>query len=202
MGHCNLEKIERSIPHRKLVAFVLGCLTLALNGCKRDSESHRGLTASMPQKVASAERQPLLRHCPDAPYPMLQAKDPATGHHRVFLKWDGSASASETDSKIVGFCLYRTQKPGRAKDCLKKYPNCEQVNVVPVSGTRCVDELVKDNTTYYYVVIAITSTDTSSTSEEAIAVVPAAGERNPPPPGANSYPACRVPVTSSRSMGH
>ena len=201
MGHHNLETTERFIPQRKLVVFVLGCMTLLLNSCKRNSESRRELTASVPQKIVAAQRKPMLRHCPTAPYPMLQAEDPATGHHRVFLKWDASTSASGSDSKELGYCLYRTQKPGRAKDCPKKYPNCEQVNVVPVSGTRCVDELVKDNSTYYYVAIAITSTDTSTTSEEAIAEVPAAGKRNPPPPGADSYPACRVPVASSQPTG-
>jgi hypothetical protein len=106
-------------------------------------------------------------------------------------------SARGSDSKELGYCLYRTQKPGKAKDCPEKYPNCEQVNVVPVRGTRCVDEVVRDNSTYYYVAIAITSTDTSTTSEEAIAEVPAAGKRNQPPTDADSYPACRVAVTSS-----
>lgn len=197
MGHRNLEKTECFISQPKLIVLVLGCLIVALNGCKHDSGSHHESTTSVPQKIVAAERKRVLRHCPEAPYPMVQAKDPTTGHHRVFLKWDASASASRPDSKEVEYCLYRTQKPGRAKDCPKKYSKCEQVNVVPVNGTRCVDEMVKDNTIYYYVAIAITSTDSSTTSEEAIAEVPAAGKRNPPPADADSYPACRVPGTSS-----
>ena len=201
MRHRKLEKAERFIPQRKLLVFVLGCLVLLLNSCQRDSESHREVAAPVSQKVVAAESKQTLPHCPDAPYPMLQAKDPATGHHRVFLKWHASTSASGTDSRELGYCLYRTQKPGRAKDCPKKYPKCEQVNVVPVSGTRCVDELVKDSTTYYYVAIAITSADKSTTSEEAIAEVPAAGKRNPPPPVADSYPACRTAETSSQPNG-
>src|SRR5215469_1694190 len=202
MGYRNAEKTERFIFQRKRIVLVLGCLILALNGCKRDSESHHELTTSVPQKIVAAESKPLLRHCPEASYPMLQAKDPATGHHRVFLKWDASASASGPDPKELGYCLYRTQRPGRAKDCPKKYAECEQVNVVPVSGTRCVDELVKDNSTYYYVAIAITSTDTSSTSEEAIADVPAAGKLSPPPLDASFYPACRTPIPPSQAPGH
>jgi hypothetical protein len=201
MGHRNLEKSQPFIGLRNFMTFIIGWVVLVLNGCQRDSESHRELAAPVPQKIVATARKPMLRHCPDAPYPMLQAKDPATGHHRVFLKWDASTSASGSDSRELGYCLYRTQKPGRAKDCPKKYPKCEQVNVVPVSGTRCVDELVKDNSNYYYVAIAITLTDTSTTSEEAIAEVPAAGKQNPPPPGADSYPACRVPVASSQSTG-
>ena len=198
MRHGNLERAERFISHKLIV--VVTCLTL-VNSCQRDAGSDRELTAPTPQKIAAAERKPMLRHCPDAPYPMLRAKDPGTGHHRVFLKWNASTSAGGSDSKEFGYCLYRTQKPGRAKDCPKKYPKCEQVNIVPVSGTRCVDELVKDNSTYYYVAIAITSTETSTTSEEAIAEVPAAASRNPTPPGADSYPACRVPVASSQPTG-
>lgn len=202
MRHRKLEETETSAPQRKLVVFFLGCLTLVGNGCKRDSESHRELTKSAPQTIVASEHNPRLHHCPDATYPMLQAKDPATGHHRVFLKWYASTSAGRSDSTDLGYCLYRTQDPGRTKDCPKKYPKCEQVNVVPVRGTRCVDELVKDKTTYYYVAIAITSGDTSTTSEEAIAEVPVAGKRNPPPPDADSYPACRTVDTSSRPDGH
>ena len=85
MRHHNLENTERFIRQHKLV-FVLGCLTLLLNGCKRDSESHREVAAPVSQKVVGAESKQTLPNCPDAPYPMLQAKDPATGHHRVFLK--------------------------------------------------------------------------------------------------------------------
>ena len=192
-----MEKSQWFTIRRKLVIFVLGCLPFVGDGCQRESESHRQSAAAESQKAVAAVGRPMLRHCPDAPYPMLQVKDPATGHHRVFLKWNASTSANGSDSKQLGYCLYRTQKPGRAKDCPKKYPNCEQVNIVPFGGTRCVDELVKDNSTYYYVVIAITATDTSTTSEEALAEVPAAGKQTPPPPDADSYPACRLSVSSS-----
>ena len=199
--HDNLKQSEPFRSRRKLLLFVLACGTLELVSCKRDSESHREMAAPVPQKVVAAEQKAPLGPCPDAPYPMLQAKDPATGHHRVFLRWDASTSGSGSDPKELGYCLYRTQKPGSAKDCPKNYPKCEQVNVVPVRGTRCVDELVKDSTTYYYVAIAITSADKSTTSEEAIAEVPAAGKRNPPPPVADSYRACRTAETSSQPNG-
>ena len=198
MAHCNLEKTQRLTPQRKLVIFVLGCVPYVLNGCQHETASHRELAAPVPQKTVAAERKPMLPHCPDAPHPLLHAEDPATSHHRVFLKWDASTSSNGYNSKELGYCLYRTQEPGRAKGCPKKYSKCEQVNIVPLSGTRCVDALVKDNSTYYYVAITITSTDTSTTSEEAIAIVPAAGKQNPLPPNADSYPACRVPVASSQ----
>jgi hypothetical protein len=199
VGHFNLGKSESVISQRNIVIFALGWVIFGLSSCRRNSESHRQLAASPSQKVVAAEPKAPLGPCPDAPYPMLQAKDPATGHHRVFLNWDGITSASGSDR---GYCLYRTQTPGRAKDCPHNYPQCEQVNVVAVRGTRCVDELVKDNTTYYYVVIAITSSQKSTTSEEAIAEVPAAAERNQPPPDASSYPACRMPVDSRAVMRH
>jgi len=199
MGQRNVEKSQDFDSLRNFMIFIVGCLVFVLNGCQPNSESHHETAAPASQKIVAAERKPIPRHCPDAPYPMLQAKDPATGHHRVFLKWGASRMTGDADPNELGYCLYRTQKPGRAKDCPKKYPKCEQVNFVPVSGTRCVDELVKDNSTYYYVVIAVTSTGTSIASEEAIAEVPAAGKRNPPPPDDASYPACRTPIPPSHA---
>ena len=192
-----MAKTNPVIARRKVVFFVLGGVILALWSCQRDSESKRDLAAGVSQKAVAAQRKRMLPDCPDAPYPKLQAKDSGTGHHRVFLRWNGSSSASENDANALGYCLYRTQKAGRAKDCPTNGPSCEPVNVVPITETRCVDELVKDNTTYYYVVIAITGSDTSTTSEEAIAEVPASGKQNPPPADADSYPACRTPTPAA-----
>jgi len=203
--HCSsperryLEKPGSISLQRKLVVLVLACAIFALNSCKWDSASPREMAAPVSQKVAAAQPKAPLGPCPKAPSPMLQAKDPATGHHRVFLRWNASTSARGSDTEQLGYCLYRTQKPGRAKDCPTKYAQCEQVNVVPLRDTRCVGELLRDNTTYYYVAIAITSTNTSTTSEEAIAEIPAAGKRNPLPPDATSYSACRMPVPAKQS---
>jgi hypothetical protein len=202
MEHRCLKKFGSILFRRKLVIFVLACPILAVNSCKRDSESHRESPAPVIQNVVTEKRKPpTLPHCPEAPSTMLKAKDPTTGHHKVFLTWNASTSASESDPNALGYCLYRTQTPGKAKDCPKKFPKCEQVNVVPVSGTRCIDELVRDNSTYYYVVVAITSTDTSTTSEEAIVEVPPAGKHNPPPPDVDSFPACRTTATSNQPPG-
>jgi hypothetical protein len=204
LEHRYLQKSE-SIPfQRKVVVFVFACAIVGLNSCKRYSDSHRESAADITQKIIREKRNaPTLPPCPDAPYAKLNAKDPATGHHRVYLTWNASLSASGSDPNSLGYCLYRSQTAGKAKDCPKKYRQCEQVNVVPVRGTHCVDELVKDNTTYYYVAIGINSANAiSTTSEEAIAEVPAAGKLNPAPPGADSYPACRVPVASSQPARH
>jgi hypothetical protein len=189
---------------RKLVVFVLACANIGLNSCKQYADSHREPAAHINQVVVGENRNPrTLPPCPDAPYAKLNDNNPTTGHHRVFLTWNASLSASGSDPNVLGYCLYRTQTAGKAKDCPTKYPKCEQVNAVPIRGTRCVDELVKDNTTYYYVAIGINSANAiSTTSEEAIAEVPAAGKLNPPPPGAHSYPACRVPVAARQPGRH
>ena len=200
LEHRYLEK-SGSIPFRRnLVVFVLACAILGLNSFKRHSASHRESAAPAIQVVTEKRKSPTLPPCPEAPYTRIKAEDPTTGHHKVFLTWNASTSASESDPNPFGYCLYRTQTAGKAKDCPKKYP-CEQVNVVPVSGTRCVDELVRDDSTYYYVAIAITSTHTSTTSEEAIAEVPLAGKQNTPPPDADSYPACRIPAIPQQPLG-
>ena len=204
LEHHYLQNSE-SIPlQSKLVVFVFACAIVGLNSCKQYSDSYRDPAAHINQEVVGENRNPrTLPPCPDAPYVKLNAKDPATGHHRVFLKWNPSWSTNGSDPNMLGYCLYRTQTAGKAKDCPTKYPKCEQVNAVPIRGTRCVDELVKDNTTYYYVAIGINSANAiSTTSEEAIAEVPAAGKVNPPPPGADSYLPCRVPVESSQPAGH
>jgi hypothetical protein len=130
---------------------------------------------------------------------MPQANDPSVGHHKIFLKWNPSSSASQFGPNGLAYCLYRTQAAGTAKNCPTKYAKCEQVNVEPVRGTRCVDDLVKDTTTYYYVALAITSANgKSTTSEEAIAQVPAAGKDNPAPVDADSYAACRTAATPTQ----
>jgi hypothetical protein len=197
MGHCSLEESKSAILQPKVLILILLWAIFVLSGCRSNSESHRQLAAPAAQESVATKGKPMLRQCPDGPYRKLQAKDPTTGHHRVFLTWNASTSTSESDPNSFGYCLYRTQTPGKAKDCPAKYPKCEQVNVLPVRGTRCVDELVKDSTTYYYVAIGVTASDKSTTSEEAIAEVPAAGKRKPPPPDAASYPACRMPTPAA-----
>jgi len=128
---------------------------------------------------------------------MLEATALGTGHHKVFLKWNASASASPTEPNSLGYCLYRTQTNGPTKRCPNQ-PDCEKVTPVPVLGTRCVDDLVKDSTKYLYVAIAInTQGMISSPTKSAVAKIPAAGQRNPAPSDAASYPACRAPASPS-----
>ena len=178
---------------------VIACLMVPLNGCNRDVESRRKGPPAAAQNVAAVEQNRLLPPCPKAPYAMLQANHPNVGHHKVFLRWNASSSASEVGPNGLGYCLYRTQAPGTAKNCPAKHPKCEQINVEPVRGTRCVDDLVKDTTTYYYVALAITFANGKSTaSEEAIAQVPSAGEQKTAPPDGASYPAFRTSTTATQ----
>src|SRR5436190_24239061 len=102
LEHRYLEK-SGSIPFQcKLVVFVVGWAILALNSCKRDSESHRQSAAHLTQKVvAEKHNPPTLPPCPDAPYAKLNPKDRATGHHRVFLTWNASLSASGNDTSAL-----------------------------------------------------------------------------------------------------
>jgi hypothetical protein len=120
---------------------------------------------------------------------MLQPSAPDTGHHRVILTWDASETSPIPQDNAVGYCIYRSKKKGVAR----KTPNCndcEQVNLIPVKTTKCIDDRVQDRATYYYVVAAISREGALSSSSNEILV--------PIPPGKkhksdteSSYPFCR-----------
>ena len=190
------ETLSWKIP----AALAIACLAHADSGCSLLSKS-RGEAQSPPAergKVIAAAPKPALPPCPSASIPMLQASAPGTGHHRVFLTWNASTSSRQPGSSTIGYCLYRSQKKGNAEK-FPKCPDCEQVNLRPVKSARCVDDLVKDQTTYYYVAISINSGNSiSSPTDEAIAQIPVAGRQNAAPPDATSYPACRAPASSSQ----
>ena len=182
------------------LALTLACLISTIGGCNRALESSSEPPAHPVARVTAAEHKPVLPACPNAPSRMLQATDPGTGHHKVFLSWNASASASQSANNSLGYCLYRTQTNETAKKCPNQ-SDCEKVTPVPVLTTRCVDDLAKDRTKYHYVVIAIDSRGNySSPGKEAIADIPVAGQQNPAPRDASSYPACRAPNALSKGL--
>ena len=198
MGPGNrLELYQYLVCRGKAVAIVLACLIPLLSSCNQASESRAGSDGPVAQTVTFAERKPTLPACPNVPYPAQPAALGA-GHHKVFLKWNASTSANPANPNSVGYCLYRTQASDASKRCPHQ-ADCEQVTALPVSTTRCVDDLVKDNTKYLYVAIAINAEGKiSSPTKPAIAKIPAAGQQNPAPSDAASYPACRAPSSPSQ----
>jgi hypothetical protein len=178
----------------------IACLVHTVSGCGRLSQS-RADAQSAPakrEKDIPAAPTPALPRCPSAPITMLQASAPGTGHHKVFLAWNASTSSGQPGASAIGYCLYRSQKKGNAKK-FPKCPDCEQVSLSPVVSSRCVDDLVRDQTKYYYVAIAINSGNgISSPTDEAVAEIPAAGKQNAAPPDAASYPACRALASSNQ----
>jgi hypothetical protein len=133
---------------------------------------------------------PKLPACPPAGLPTLQASTQKTGHHRVTLSWQGSAPSGNSDSRAVGYCLYRSKEQNAAKQNAT-CSHCEQVNSIPLADTGCVDDLVEDGATYYYVVTAINvNGKISSSSNEILAQVPSNKERANSI-SAESHPLCR-----------
>lgn len=186
-------KIEPQLrPEKRTTILVILCLLAA---CSRGPQSNSSQPAKNPAQAASPALAP-LPPCPSGGVPPVQSSSAGTGHHKVFLSWNASASAAHSNSRI-GYCLYRSMK----KHVAKKYPlcqQCEQVNLIPVSGTRCVDEVVLDSTTYYYVAVAIDlNRDLSPSSNEFPVVVPNAGTPKAAPDDAATYPSCRAPVPSN-----
>ena len=130
-------------------------------------------------------------NCPPGGTALMQPSHPGTGHHKVTLSWNASAVTPGSGNNVVGYCLYRSKK----QDALKKNPTCsacEQINLVPVAGISCIDDLVEDSTTYYYVVTAI---------NQAGKISPASNQTTVPiPPGDQVKPApAGLPPLSCRS---
>jgi hypothetical protein len=129
--------------------------------------------------------------CPPAGVAPLQPSSPGTGDHKVFLKWNASVMPSgATDKNAVGYCLYRSA----TRNATKKEPtcsSCERVNIVPVPGTACVDDLVKDGATYFYVATAINRDSQISSSSNEVPVIIPRSPRSARPAPAGSYPFCR-----------
>jgi hypothetical protein len=155
------------------------------------SERERMISSARPSPAASS---PILPPCPPAGLQMLQPSS-QTGHHKVILTWNASVPAPGPDGKAVGYCLYRSQTQNVAKQN-PRCSACEQVNLTPVVGTGCVDDLVLDNANYYYVVTAINANKTISvSSNETSAPIPP-GNQSPKPIPASPYPRCRATPNS------
>lgn len=184
-----------AISGKIAAAMTIACLLQACSGrSSRLSETH-GDPQSTPvmRQKAVATGKGVLPRCPGANISMLQESTPGTGHHKVFLSWNPSSSPD------VGYCLYRRQRKRQEKKTARKISelieclDCEQINLLPDRSTRCVDDLVMDETVYSYLVVAINSRgEISSPTNEALARVPAAKRQNRAPADSASYPACRA----------
>ena len=157
-----------------------------------DLRTKQLLAEAAKRRVAAAvAAQAGLPPCPPAGVSPLQASQPGTGHHKVTLSWNASAHSSNPEKNAVGYCLYRSTTQNAAKQ--KPTCNaCEQVNSVPIVGTACVDDLVRDSTKYYYVVTAIDlKKELSASSNEVPAPIPAATQTAPIGAASPSPPFCR-----------
>jgi hypothetical protein len=130
--------------------------------------------------------------CPPPERRTVRPSPTGISHHKVVLSWTASAPSPGRASKDIRYCLYRSQTEGVAK--LKPTCNeCEQVNSVAFSGTRCVDDTAQDDVRYYYVAMAIIATGaTSSASNEAPVQIPAANQTNPVFVSSTPPPSCQV----------
>ena len=172
------------------------CATLVLasillvSGCDRSFESSVALEAFEPlqPKVALASAPP-APFCPPAGASSLRPSV-ATGHHRVVLAWTAGPPSARPEDNAVGYCLYRSQTKGAAKDNAT-CRGCEQINPVPVAGTGCVDDLAQDGALYYYVVTAITADARRSSSSNEIPVPIPAGNQPAKTSSPSSSPLCR-----------
>jgi len=179
---------------------LLVAVSLAAVGCHDNNASriHIELHDTPTERQAAAPRlatRPAPLSCWPGGTPPLQPSAAGVGDHKVFLKWN----ASVPSSNVSGYCLYRTTTaispyPARAKP--PYCDGCEQINAVPVTGTSCVDTVVKDGATYQYVVAAIGQWGLSGSSNPVTVVIPQ-GKQTAGSAPAGSYPPCRGPSTPS-----
>jgi hypothetical protein len=108
----------------------------------------------------------------------------------VILTWNANPYSNDPHHQAVGYCLYRAETQNVAATD-PKCRTCEQINLNPISGTACVDDLVQDDKKYYYVATAVNEYgDASSLSKETLAEIPPATQVTHPA-AATSYPRCR-----------
>jgi hypothetical protein len=153
--------------------------------------------ASLVTRNASKAEEMLLRAVPPKPLPCPQSHgailqtSPQTGHHKVILTWNASASSTDPRRQAIGYCLYRSGIQNIAKQD-PKCSTCEQINRKPISGTACVDDLVQDGARYYYVATAINGNgDPSWLSNDTLAEIPPSTQVKGSV-AATSYPRCRA----------
>jgi len=139
--------------------------------------------------LSSAQPQP-SKPCRQSIGAVLSA-GPQTGHHKVFLTWNASTYSSDRKRHALGYCLYRSGTPNVAASD-PKCDKCEQVNLKPIPGTACVDDLVQDGAKYYYVATAVNEDgEPSPLSNETFAPIPS-DPRITGSPVKGSYPRCRA----------
>jgi hypothetical protein len=174
----------------RVLAFCIVCTLLVEGACSRGSRpSETQGSGGSHQAQTHPSLVTRTPNCPPGGSAMLQPSAPDTGHHRVVLTWDASKSSPIAEDDAIGYCIYRSKKKGVAR----KNPNCndcEQVNVIPVKATRCIDDLVQDRVTYYYVVAAINRQGVVSSSSNEILVSIPPGQRHAST-SESSYPFCR-----------
>ena len=134
-----------------LAILTIACLLYTVTGHSQTPGS-KPEQQMMPTSGETARivTKPVLQCPPAGSHPAASIK----GHHKVTLTWNASPGGN-----IEGYCLYRGPKKHVAKNKKPETPftcaGCEQINVIPVVPTGCVDDLVKDGATYYYVATAL-----------------------------------------------
>lgn len=196
--------LKFGLPPRNIVwalALTLVGMLLATGAIGQASRGSTSIPQSAgEQQTVPAAAEPILPFCPAA-RPATQPPSPdKSSHHKVILFWNAGAPPLNSESKTVGYCLYRSDTENVAKQSFvkpnSKCPECDQINSRAIANPGCVDDALGDSKKYYYVVIAIDGQgNTSSSSNEAPAEIPPTQESSSSTP-ASSYPRCQGTVPS------
>jgi hypothetical protein len=182
--------------HLQVIIWAIAFVWPSLCGFSQVPISSHSLQPMAPgyAKAPATAAKAALLFCPAAGSPMLLQSAPGVGHHTVALSWNASTPSPRPQDNAVGYCLYRSEKKGAAKQNAN-CRDCEQVNRVPIAAIRCVDDVVKGGATYYYVVTAINAKGKLSLpSNEVVAAVPT-GKQNLNSASTGSFSVCRGPTS-------
>ncbi len=166
---------------RKAGFFALVLCSLALFSCQ--PEAHSNAPPSKTSDPPAVSQPELNLKCPDgSAHASLKP-----GHHTVVLSWN--ASKPSKDLEVKGYCIYRSEARIEATR-LKRCKKCQRINEVPVTGTACIDDQVRDEHSYYYVVTAIGVENDVSAFSNSVNITATQKAVHPGPP--ISAPLCRA----------
>jgi len=185
---------------RRMMSFAIlpvACILVTLGGCSRVSERHAEKAPGATQPTAAFHERE-FPHCPDADPPTLKRGSRRASPHKVVLFWNASVPSPGAERGDLRYCLYRSmghkvtpKKTKQKRQTEAPCENCERVNLNPIIGTGCVDDLVQSDTRYYYAAVAINRYgELSVLSNQAPAPIPPnTVPVKPVPP--SGYPMCR-----------
>jgi hypothetical protein len=145
----------------------------------------------LPDCPPPASNKPVLSQNGSAQAADAQTSQDVSGHHKVVLSWNASASSTNAD---VGYCIYRRKlrngEEYSANRPLKQHElnELQLLNLKPLTSTSCLDSIVEDDATYEYVARAVNTNGNPSDWSNKVTAAIGPGDRPSATPLPNPLP--------------